>query len=545
MKIKAWSPAQLGKVPLVVFLYVRVSLGRDIMDSPETQEKNGELTAKLLGVKIKEIVPDIDESGQFFGHRKVLWMIEQIRQGAANGIMVLDTSRWGRNLMESRQYVKELYDAGGVLISMTQPIDPTTADGLMIMNHFMNMDEHQGNKIGESWVRAHNMRKDNGKPHHGREVFGYKRCPDCRRSERNKRAYEWCKTCEGVLQVDEDVELYYRNAFKDYNANRKSMQTIVREGNALGITTVNGNPLSVSGLRNAMDSGFAAGFVRVNDPTQNSRTSTPWDWKSWKRGKHKRIISLGTWMRYVQKRRKQSRPESRNIEPAYSLSTLMRCGRGETHDARCLASMHANPHKRADESTFRCSNESQGKGCQGITVTIVRAERLVLEWVADRARGEEQAALEMKRSAQANFDMKELRKLEKRKKALKTQQDRLLDALLDGVFTKEQVRKKQDELNTDLSIVEQKLSMLGESIASNQAPPAEAFQGFLALWPKLTVVEKQKSLSVIIDHIVVYPTPAGMPNRLEIVPKWAPLEDRLITKTKNWDRIRAQRAAAA
>lgn len=544
MKINAWSPAQLGKAPLVLFLYVRVSLGRDIMDSPETQERNGDLASKLLGATIIEIIYDLDESGQFFGHRKVLWMVDQIRQGVANGIMVLDTSRWGRNLTESRQYVKELYDAGGVLVSTTQPIDPTTADGLMIMNHFMNMDEHQGNKIGEGWVRTHNQRREKGKPHHGREVFGYSRCPECRRNERNHRAYDYCKKCKGVLQPNEVVKDFYADVFRQYN-DGTSMKSLVTAGRVAGITTVKGKPLSVSGLRQAMDSGFAAGFIRVNDPAATHYTAGPWEWKTWVRGQHKRVISLGTWMRYVQRRQRQRKPETRQTEPSYALSTLLRCGVRDPQGKRCMAAMHANPSKTKVD-TFRCGSESQAKGCTGVTISISRAERLVLEWVEDRAQGEELAAVEIKRNAQVKKDVKELRKLEARERVLKKRLDTLVDAFLDGTFTKAQVKTKQAEIESDLGIVRSKLAIIQESVTSNSAPPPEAFEGFVKIWPRLTVAEKQKALKIIIDHIVISKTEGQKANNLRIVPKWAPLEERLAVRGgKNWDRIRASRSLAS
>ncbi|WP_371590980.1 recombinase family protein [Streptomyces sp. NBC_00470] len=537
MKIKAWSPAQLGKAPLNLFLYVRVSMGRDVMDSPESQINAGELTAKLRNAGIKQIVRDIDESGRDFHARHVAWMIEEIRKGAANGVIVLETSRWGRNLTESRRHVQELYAAGGVLISTAQPIDPTTADGLMIMNHFMNMDEHQGNKLGEGWVRAHAGTRKKGRPHHGREVFGYRRCDECKRSEKNSRAYEHCPACKGVLQPNEDVAPHYSKAFERYNAG-VSMRTIVRDMRAIGITTVKGKELSSSGLRASMDTGFAAGFIRVNDPNADSRSAGPWDWEKWPRGKHKAIISLETWKRYVQRREQQRNPGARMLFPSHPLSTLLRCGRELQNGEICHASMHANPSK-TKVNTFRCASSTLVTGCPGVTISMPRAESLVLDWIERHANRDGVDEIIARHDEQAQDDLNELKKVETRERELKKKIDNLVDAVMDGVLTRDEVRTRKDVVEGDLRAVQAKLAMLREAVVSTTAPPREAFMQFLDLWPDYTVEEKQRSLRLIIDHIVVRRTPVQKPNEIEIVPRWAPLDRRLEVRQKNWDRLRA------
>lgn len=439
----------------------------------------------------------------------------------------------------------------GVLISATQPIDPTTADGLMIMNHFMNMDEHASMKIGEGWARAAQNRHDRNRPHFGRPVLGYDRCPDCRRSETNERSYEHCKTCEGILQPHSKFAKLYAEAYRLY-VKGVNFPTLAKQLAAKGLRSIYGNRITATSLRQSMDSGFAAGLLRINAYDADQRG--PWDWMSWKRGAHKRIISLGTWMRYVQRRRKQSKAETRTTTPKWSLSSLMRCGRdrekrqkdGSMKMARCLASMGAMVGGNPPAVTFRCQCENQTQECEGVTIRLSMAEKQVLKWVTARAKGEEQAALAMQRQARVTVDAQTLADLEKQKKKLKSDLEKLADALLEGVLTKEAVKKKTEEKQGDLRIIEQRLLLLQDSVASNSVPPKEAFQGFLKVWGKMTHQERRKALGVIIDHIVVIKTPGKQRNKLEIVPKWAPVSEKLVPgKRVDWDRIIEEQAAEA
>lgn len=113
IKIRAWSRAQLGKETLRGVIYVRVSMGRQKMESPEIQVSTGKAAAQIRGVELvgPEVIYDVDESGRSFHERKVMEIIEMIRRGEINCIIVLETSRWGRNLEESRAHVRELYSA--------------------------------------------------------------------------------------------------------------------------------------------------------------------------------------------------------------------------------------------------------------------------------------------------------------------------------------------------------------------------------------------------------------------------------------------------
>ena len=551
IKIRAWSRAQLGKEALRGVIYVRVSMGRQKMESPEIQVSTGKAAAQIRGVELvgPEVIYDVDESGRSFHERKVMEIIEMIRRGEINCIIVLETSRWGRNLEESRAHVRELYGAGGVLISATQPIDPTTADGLMIMNHFMNMDEHASMKIGEGWARAAENRRQRNRPHFGRPVLGYGRCPNCRRSETNERSYEHCKTCLGIHQPDEKVAEHYAEAYKQY-VKGVNFPTLANQLAAKGVRSINGNRISPTSLRQSMDSGFAAGLLRVNAYDAEGRG--PWEWMSWPRGAHKRIISLGTWMRYVQRRRKQSRAETRTSTPKWSLSSLMRCGNsrekqqkdGSTKMDRCLASMGAMVAGKPPGVTFRCSCENLTGECEGVTIRLSMSEKQVLKWVTARAKGEEQAALAMQRQARVNVDAKALKEAQARQSKLKGELLKLADALLEGVLTKEAVKKKTQEKQADLRIVEQRLLLLQDSVASNSVPPKEAFQGFLKVWDRMTHDERRRALGVIIDHIVVIKTPGKQRNKLEIVPKWAPASEKLVPGRRvDWDRIIDEQAA--
>ena len=157
-----------------VYVYIRVSKGREDMISPAVQEMQCRRAAEQQGLVVVQVVADLDHSGRDFVRRQVAWMIDGVRHGQADGVLVWKCSRWGRNFTESLQNLKALQTAGGVLISATEPFgEMHTPTGKFAIAQMLLIADLQSEQISESWKDAQENRRQHGLPADGQPRFGY------------------------------------------------------------------------------------------------------------------------------------------------------------------------------------------------------------------------------------------------------------------------------------------------------------------------------------------------------------------------------------
>ncbi|MFI7083809.1 recombinase family protein [Streptomyces anulatus] len=537
-----------------VFIYIRVSMERDIMFSDKSQLDHGTAVADRLGCEVVEVIYDIDETGTTFDNRPIIELIERVGHDEADGIIVLHTNRWGRNSEESQAHERLLRQVGGVLIAGGQIIDTTTAAGRMAFQFSTAVDENQSIVIGENWRRAHENRYKRQLPHHGKPNFGYKRCPDCKRNPVNMRSYIYCTTCHGVFQPNEDDEYSKFTALADaarrYVYDDDNFETIAKDAAARGIRSnpskkyPNGCRMSATSWRNVLDSGFWAGLLRVDVDHEHPG---PWNWEEWPAGLHKPVVQddLATWKLYVAKREAQADPKRRQQKPKYWCSTMVRCyGRAE-NGKPCLASMSAGWANGFPRFYCPVRNKSGKAACEGASVRLRVAESTFLQWVEANAQGEEEGFRALERAATQTDQTKLLLQLEKQKADVERKLDAVADLVIDEVITREAGRKKTAECKSDLAILKKRISIVETSVRRTTRPPAEAFGKFQEIWPNMLPEKQRKALQQVVDHIAVYPRPEGARECvLKIVPAWAPLEQQ-IKRRNDWDRLSSERAELA
>lgn len=141
--------AEVTKEPIEkiyhVALYVRLSLldsGHKDSDTAETQEL---LLRKFIEGKtyfsLFDVYVDNGESGVSFDRDSFKRMMEDVRAGRVDCIIVKDLSRFGRNYIEAGEYLEKVFPFLGVrFIAVNDGIDtadPTSCDGLAL--HLRNL----------------------------------------------------------------------------------------------------------------------------------------------------------------------------------------------------------------------------------------------------------------------------------------------------------------------------------------------------------------------------------------------------------------------
>ena len=127
--------------------YVRVSRVGDraaTLLSPELQEREiiGWERGRE-GVRIEMLPYELDASGADDDRPTLQGGIDRIERGERAGIVVWNFARFARDIYSSLRFLRAIEEAGGQLISTSQPIDTTTPAGRMTRNFFFSIDQQE------------------------------------------------------------------------------------------------------------------------------------------------------------------------------------------------------------------------------------------------------------------------------------------------------------------------------------------------------------------------------------------------------------------
>lgn len=158
--------------------YIRVSdVGdRDDLRSPRDQEEAiREWIERHPVVELGELVPEVNVSGgdpiQERGLGKILVRIEK---GISNGVIVFDTSRFGRDLRETLNANHMIDQAGGRIVGVDDHVDTGEPGGYERLVTKATEAESYLRQVKRRWQQTTNRRVGEGK-HTGHVPFGYRR----------------------------------------------------------------------------------------------------------------------------------------------------------------------------------------------------------------------------------------------------------------------------------------------------------------------------------------------------------------------------------
>lgn len=535
------------------FVYIRVSTEREKMCSPKIQEKGCDRYAAKYGIDIVEVVLDLDKTGRDFADRKISDLIRRVRNGEADGILIFRINRWGREAEGCMTYLKELIAAGGQLLSTKESIDMNTSAGRKAIRDAFSDAEYESDVIGDNWRAAHEDRWDNGFRHSGREMFGYRRCDDCRRRKDKSRAFEACDSCDGVPVVDErtadthegETTAFPRSAaiaefYPRVVSGTETMSAVVGDMARRGVRSLNGNVMDAQAWYRVLDTGFAAGYVRRKSEAKRDETTThkPHDYDIWFKGVHDtdelRLCSEETWTAY-KKWRAAPRSPSRPTAASKFVSGMMKCYREGDNGEACTGNMvsytmrstsSGKARKKTTTRGFRCSVFVRTKGCscKGVTVSYGRVEQAVLAFLDLHAAGSESmdekvraaAAMMATGQAEAVAVEKKLTKLTARRKDLK---DLYTDP--DSGMSAADYNDTLSRFNVQIAKLELELDGARRRATAVVIPPPQVFRGIREEWPRITEDRKRQMLGHVIDRIEVRRRgPGERSSNLRVVGVW-------------------------
>lgn len=511
--------------------YIRVSTWKEEKISPELQRASIEEWARRTGRHIVDWVEDLDATGRNF-KRKIMRGIERVEGREAVGIAVWRYSRFGRDRTGNAINLARLEHVGGRLESATEQVDATTAIGRFQRGMILEFGAFESDRAGEQWTEAHEYRRGNGLPATGRHRFGYVWHP--RRIPDPDRPGQWImqqERYEPVLDLADLINDAYLG--KIDTSNPETFRSIAAAWNAAGARTVRGSLFDGSAVRQYMDSGWAAGMLRLHDRTCKCRKYSTCRRYSYVRGAHPAIIQPETWDLYLAHRAETKQRPPRARIPSYALTSLIahgHCRHNLTPNSAYLRGEHVPGY------TYRCPHAAatSGHGCPGVYVTRTAVEKDVLDWLDLERHAEEIDALpstEQQPAARTDPRLSAIRDRARIEEELakvtsafaRLAADRAMDpdAMTPEVY--EAARRRIAERESTLRAARDRAA--GDASTPTRADVIPLVTGLLATWKAMDPPEQNGILRSLIRRVVVHRVErpgkrAG--SRIEIHPVWEP-----------------------
>lgn len=283
--------------------YVRVSMEREDMISPQLQMKAVAEYCDLRGYRIVRVIEDLDLSGRFWTTRQVDQAIEMLEHDEADVVVVWRWSRVSRNRLDWAVALGRVDAAGGRLESASESFDTSTATGKFARGMLAEFAAFESDRIADVWREVRDRRVSLGLAPWGHEQFGYKR---------SGGGYVVDKKTGPILH-----ELYRR--YTDGQSFDTLSKWLARHRVRAANSTRTDTRWGAQTLRLTMDKGFGAGLITVGDE------SFP--------GAHEPILSQVEWDAFLARR--QTTRQQPRIGPGDSLlAGLVQCSCGRAMGLR-------------------------------------------------------------------------------------------------------------------------------------------------------------------------------------------------------------------
>ncbi|MFE9340830.1 recombinase family protein [Streptomyces sp. NPDC007063] len=541
--MKATPPSQTAPIPGEVWLgYIRVSTWREEKISPELQETALRQWAARTGRRLLEpLTVDLDATGRNF-NRKIMRDIERVERGEAKGIAVWRYSRFGRNRTGNAVNLARLEAVGGQLESATEPVDATTAIGRFQRGMILEFGNFESDRAGEQWKETHEHRLAQKLPATGRARFGYiwhpRRVPDLSQPggwRLQQERYELHPDHAPVVE-----ELYERKT-EDHDGFNSLAHWLNEE---LAIPTTRGRAWGVSSVARFLDSGFAAGLLRIHDRdckcgygTDPRMSRCPHGRMVYVAGAQPPIIAPDQWTAYRAHREETKKTPPRARKATYALTGLAWHGYCRFHMS---AASDTNSHGQQVRGHWlvcsRNKHTSKVDCPKGINAKREQVEADVLDWLKrEAAEGVDSAAsVPGQRLAVEQVDPRVQAKREHvhaqaELKKVEAALDRLLmDQAMDpDKYPADSFERVRDQLLGKKGAIVKRMKELGEA---ETLPKREEYRalvvGLVEEWDTLQPIEKNSILRQLMRRVACYDIRTEgsrwIEVRTEVHPVWEP-----------------------
>jgi len=154
----------------------RVGDREERLRSPDLQRAAIERYAATEGFQVEWFPPELDVSGSRAKRPILDEILERVRTGELGGIVVSKLDRLSRMRPKERVLLfEEVEEAGGVILSAGEQLDPSTPEGRFARDVFLGVARMQWERYREGFERAKEGAIADGVPIQTRPAVGYRR----------------------------------------------------------------------------------------------------------------------------------------------------------------------------------------------------------------------------------------------------------------------------------------------------------------------------------------------------------------------------------
>lgn len=492
---------------LRVAAYARVSTDKEDQSNSLSSQRNyfAEFITNHENWKLNDVYYDEGISGT---QTKKRTGFNQMIQDALNGeldlIITKEVCRFARNTVDTLSYTRQLKEAGVGVIFTIDNIDTRDSDGELRLTIMASIAQEESRKTSERvrWGQKRQMEKG---VVFGRDLLGY-------------------TVHNGKLSINEEEVPVVKAIFHKYVNEGKGTHVIARELMEEGMRPKRialwSNTVILRVLRNEK---YVGDLLQKKTYTPNYLTHA----KKYNHGEedmvylknhHEPIINRELWTRTQEelKRRSPSEEQKSKHSNRYWCSGKIRCAEcgsrfvsrtkklknGEVYRAwRChSAANHGALKKDADGKNIGCDNSSINerslKTCMHYCITLVQGENDTLkkEILEEISKLQKESAKEMNS-----------KKIQKKIEKLETKKRQSIDLMLEGLITKEDLKKQTDWYNEELESLNIQLAeaLSKDKVQSRQVNDMEQY--IKALDEIMDIGEHNELLyKEVLDYIEVH-----------------------------------------
>lgn len=401
------------------------------------------------GMKLSEVYYDEGISGTQTNKRAGFnQMIEDAMQGKFNLILTKEVSRFARNTVDTLYYTRKLKEAGVGVIFTIDNIDTRDADGELRLTIMASLAQEESRKTSERVKWGQKRRMEQGVVF-GRDLLGY-------------------TVKDGVLSVNEEEVPAVKAIFHKYTNEGKGTHVIARELLEGGL-----RPKRIQQWSNTVILRVLRNEKYVGDLCQK-KTYTP-DYlthkKKYNRGQeekvyiknhHEGIIDRDLWDRTQEELRRRSPSEEQKSRHSnrYWCSGKICCGEcgyrfisrtrklqsGKYRAWWCFQkSRHGRP-KMLDGQKVGCSNRSVNERA------LFACVKYCLDLLCnDKERIRKEVLTDIQTICSAPEETMDPAKVRQKMDAIEEKKRKSCDAMLDGMLSKEDLRKQTEWYDKELA----------------------------------------------------------------------------------------------
>lgn len=364
-------------------------------------------------------------------------MINDVKRGEYDAVVVYKYSRFARNLVEATLYRQQIEKAGAQLISAMERIDDSTPEGRMMRNIIMVMDEYYSDNLATFVRSAQYLAAKNGKIMGAIAPLGLK------------------YNDEGSYDINEDEAPAIRLIFKMF-ADGSSVAAILRQLDALGYRTRNGIPYKASTISGLLVNEKYIGRYSI-------------ELEGYEKVVHENafdaLIDMQTWHRVqerLNKKRAEKETKPRMKKRSYPLTGKIVCKHCR-HNYIGSAKGGIQKGVRVDYNYYVCKGKDDHRICKNKNIRKEVLEKCVFDKIREHILNEnaiEKIAVEIYNilttdKAPTEEDLKTLRA---EKKKIESKLEKLLDSMLDGDLPKSVLQRKSAALTEQVNAIDKQIT---------------------------------------------------------------------------------------